>query len=195
MFVLDDLSKRYYDKSECAVFRKTKDRFGGLSNMSAGFPLRINGTRILTAEALYQCCRFPELPDLQKIIIEQKSPMSAKMKGKPYRAQTRPDWDQVRIPIMYWCLELKLAQNWSAFGELLIATGEHDIVEESGRDPFWGALVEPDGRLYGVNVLGRLLVSLREQLKETSTNKPLSLEPPEIPNFKLLGEFIGSVPI
>ena len=50
---------REYDRAKSAVFRKTKERFGALSNMAGGFPLHVNGVKIRTSEALYQACRFP----------------------------------------------------------------------------------------------------------------------------------------
>ncbi len=87
---------RTYRRAEVVVVYKTKESFGGLSNMAAGFPLQINGIRIPTSEALYQACRFPHLPEVQKEIIGQHSPMTAKMKSKPHRKNTRPDWDRVR---------------------------------------------------------------------------------------------------
>ena len=65
--------------------------------------------------------------------------MTAKMVSKPHRKDSRSDWDEVRVQIMRWCLRVKLAQHWETFGELLLSTGERPIVEESSRDPFWGA--------------------------------------------------------
>lgn len=76
---------RTYNRASSVVVLKTKEAFGGLSNMAGGFPLDVNGMRILTSEALYQACRFPHRPEVQTLIIEQKSPMTAKMKSKPYR--------------------------------------------------------------------------------------------------------------
>ena len=106
---------RSYERQDSVVFCKTNEEFGGLSNMAPGFPLRVNGIDILTSEALYQACRFPHLPDVQRLIITQKSPMTAKMKSKPYRSQSRGDWDVVRVRIMRWCLRVKLAWNWTEF--------------------------------------------------------------------------------
>lgn len=85
---------RIYDPAGSAVFLKTRERFGGLSNMAAGFPLVVNGVPIRTSEALYQACRFPLKPEVQKLIIAERSPMTAKMRGKPYRNFTRPDWSK-----------------------------------------------------------------------------------------------------
>jgi len=71
--------------------------------------------RIDTAEALYQACRFPDHPEIQAVILDQRSPMTAKMKSKKHRKSTRRDWAEVRVKIMRWCLRVKLAQNWSRF--------------------------------------------------------------------------------
>jgi type I restriction enzyme S subunit len=163
--------------------------------MAGGYPLNVNGVRILTSEALYQACRFPHRPDIQALIIEQKSPMTAKMKSKPYRKDSRPDWDQVRVNIMRWCLRVKLAQHWNDFSQLLLDTGEYPIVEESRKDDFWGAKATDDDTLVGRNVLGRLLMELREAVKVERPAMLLSVEPLDIPNFTLDGqpiEVVGS---
>jgi len=115
---------RTYSRKDSVVFLKTDEPFGGLSNMAGGYPIHVNGVRILTSEALYQVCRFPHLPDVQKLIIGQVSPMTAKMRSKPYRKDSRPDWDQVRVRIMRWSLRMKLANNWNTFSALLLKTGD-----------------------------------------------------------------------
>lgn len=179
---------RTYSRKESVVFLKTDEPFGGLSNMAGGYPIHVNGVRILTSEALYQVCRFPHLPDVQKLIIGQVSPMTAKMRSKPYRKDSRADWDQVRVRIMRWSLRMKLANNWNTFSALLLKTGDRPIVEESRKDAFWGAKVVDDGdTLVGMNVLGRLLMELREQVKQQGRNAALDVAPPDIPQFLLFG--------
>jgi type I restriction enzyme, S subunit len=180
-----------YRKADCVVFRKTAAAFGGLSNMASGFPLRVHGVRVNTAEALYQACRFPLLPAVQRQIIEQASPMAAKMKSKPHRSQSRPDWETVNVAVMAWCLRLKLAQNWSEFGRLLRATKARPIVEESHRDRFWGAVPGDAETLVGRNVLGQLLVELRQQLLGPDAESLRTVTPPDLPNFLLFEQPIG----
>lgn len=182
-----------YHRSDCVVFLKTHEAFGGLSNMAAGYPLVVNGVRILTAEALYQACRFPHLPEVQKLIVGQASPMAAKMKSKPYRKDSRSDWEQVNVEIMGWCLRVKLAQNWGRFGELLLSTVEKPIVEESKKDAFWGAKPTDAETLVGRNVLGKLLTELREQLQGAAPEKLREVEPLALPNFLFSGRKIGTV--
>jgi len=161
--------------------------------MAPGFPLCINGVRIRTSEALYQACRFPHLPDIQRQIIDERSPMTAKMRIKPLKKRSRQDWDSVRVKIMRWCLRVKLAQNWRTFGELLLSTGDLPIVEQSRKDDFWGAKVSKDGSLVGMNVLGRLLMELREILKSGDIEGLKLLEPPPITNFVLYQQPIEAV--
>ncbi len=185
--------KRTYDRTNSVVFLKTRERYGGLSNMAGGFPLRVNGLRILTSEALYQACRFPHRPDLQRMVIEQRSPMTAKMKSKPHRYETRRDWNRVRVAIMRWCLRVKLAQNAAAFRNLLLSTGDLAIVEESRRDDFWGANPIDENRLVGVNALGRLLMELRELVKSEPQDSLLDVDLPSIPHFLLDGRPIQRI--
>jgi ribA/ribD-fused uncharacterized protein len=183
---------RTYSRHSAVTFRKTTERFGGLSNMAAGFPLSVNGVPIRTSEALYQACRFPHLPDVQRKILAERSPMTAKMKSKPFRSQTRPDWDYVRVPIMKWCLRLKLAQNWRSFSLLLLSTDNLPIVEDSRKDDYWGARPIDDDVLSGQNVLGRLLMELREKLKEGPEGLK-TVEPVPVDDFLLLGRPIPVV--
>jgi type I restriction enzyme, S subunit len=182
---------RRYDPRSSAVFLKTAERFGGLSNMAPGFPIVVNGVRFRTSEALYQACRFPALPEVQQLILTAMSPMTAKMRSKPFRAESRPDWDLVRVQIMRWCLRQKLQQNWPRFGSLLLSTGDAPIVEKkSRRSDYWSATEEQDGMLVGTNVLGRLLMELRDQLKSAGIGAFDRIDPPRIPDFLLLGETI-----
>lgn len=187
---------REYKADEVVWFRKTKEAFGGLSNMCSGYPLSVNGHKILTSEALYQACRFPHLPEVQREIIVQKSPMTAKMKSKPYRNFTRPDWDSKRIAIMKWALQVKLAQNFTKFGNLLEETWPKQIVEDSRKDKFWGAVRSKDDKniLIGINALGRLLMELREKYMDRRENMGLLIvQPLQINNFKLFGENIKTI--
>ena len=185
---------RTYVRDCVVVVHKTKERFGGLSNMAAGFPLKVNGVRIRTSEALYQACRFPHLPHVQREIIAQPSPMTAKMKGKPHRGSTRGDWNEVRHNVMRWCLRVKLAQHYKEFGRLLLTTRDRPIVEQSRKDDFWGAIPLRDGEtLVGENVLGRLLMELREALKSDVEERLRLVRPLRIPDFSLYGEPIEPI--
>jgi len=185
--------KQDYNRRECAVFRKTREDYGGLSNMASGYSLLVNDIKILTLEALYQACRFPHLPEVQRLIIVQKSPMAAKMKSRSHRRDSREDWDKVRVIVMRWCLRVKLAQNWNTFGSLLRSTGDLAIVEESKRDTFWGAKPVDDNTLEGVNTLGRLLMELRSEYLRQDNEFLHVVKPLSIKDFLLYGRPIETI--
>lgn len=182
-----------YELAETISFRKTTEQFGGLSNMARGYPLLVNGIRFATSEALYQACKFPDNPDIQNIIVNETSPMTAKMRVKPFKEKIRKDWLDVRVDIMEWCLCVKLYQHPNGFGDLLLSTNGKIIVEDSWKDTFWGA--KRHGEYFkGNNILGRLLMRLRDFWSE-NYNKQLRsfLSPPKITNAHLLDMPIENV--
>lgn len=183
---------RTYKKNEVAIFRSTKQEHGGLSNMASGYVLKVNDIIILSSEALYQACRYPHLPEVQERILLERSPMTAKMISKKFYKETRPDWDKIRFKVMYWCLQVKLSQNWEKFYKELQATGTKPIVEYSEKDKVWAACPINNEELQGINALGRLLMQLREDYI-FNDNFLDCVFPPNIDNFNLLGFPIETV--
>lgn len=184
-------SERVYKISECITFRKTTELFGGLSNMAAGYHVNINDVIFSSTEHLYQACRFPNHPDIQWDIYREHSPMKAKWIARANDTYTRSDWNKVRFSIMQWCLEIKLSQNWTTFGELLRSTGDKAIVEFTPKDKIWGATRHGDTYI-GTNALGRLLMHVRNEFVHTN-HYYRCIEPLNIPQFLLFGKPIGLV--
>lgn len=82
----------------------------------------------------------------------------------------RGDWEQIKVQVMEITLRLKLICNWVKLGNLLLETGDKAVVELSKKDPFWG-MMPIKGRekeLEGENQLGRLIWSLRDELRDGS---------------------------
>lgn len=178
-------SIREYNTKEIIAFAKTESKFGGLSNMAPGYSLFINEVNIQSSEILYQACRFPLFPLIQKEIIETKNPMDAKAVSRKYQQYSRQDWDNVKFKVMKWCLEVKLIQNFDIFSELLLSTGDKTIVEFSKKDNIWGASPTNPNILKGQNALGRLLMQLREKVKLNIITKDSIILEPEIKAFLL----------
>lgn len=183
-----------FTKNDSAIFCKTKDKYGGLSNMCAGYPIEVNGLTFKTSEALYQALRFPNNSEVQRQILEAKSPMTAKMICREFIRHERADWNDVKTHVMRWCLRAKLISNWDKFGELLESTGNLHIVELSYKDNFWGA--KPVGEyLEGWNILGRSLSELREDYRKAGERTQYKLKPLEIYNFILMGEKVNEITV
>lgn len=186
---MSDKGFRIYLKENSCIFKKNNDKFGALSNMSTNFPLIVQGHQIKSSEALYQACKYPFYPDVQLKIFEQKSPMTAKMIGRANSKKMRPDWDTVKVNTMRWCLHVKLAQHFIKFGEELIQTDHKNIVENSSKDSFWGAIPNNEQTEFvGINALGRLLMELREEYYSKERNYLLIVRPPNISSFLILGK-------
>jgi len=184
---MDNNNIRYYNKNDIIFFRKTNEDWGGLSNMAPGYPILLNDIRFRNSEVLYQVFRFPNAPVIQAEILKEISPLTAKMKSKKYMSLSRYDWDKVRVSVMRWALRAKLACNFEKFSEILLNTGNRPIVEDSSKDDFWGAH-KIDDVFVGQNVLGRLLMELREEIKKVNN---YILKKPEFTNAIIINQNFG----
>ena len=195
---METTTLQQYDLSQVISFYKVDETYGGLSNMSGKyFHLQVNDILVRSSESLYQCLRFTSYPDIQREILENKSPKGSKMVSKKYRKEfTREDFDEIKVELMYWCLKVKLCSHPLLFGGLLDRTGDKEIVEISNSDRFWGCVREKENEniVTGENVLGKLLMDLRTYYRENKGKMSLlKVSPLEINDFKLLGEQIREV--
>jgi ribA/ribD-fused uncharacterized protein len=178
------MEKRIYDPKEVISFRKTTEPFGGLSNMASGYSIFINNVIIPSSEHLYQAMRYPLFPEIQHEIISQDNAMKAKMVSNKYKEKySRPDWEMIQFKVMRWVLEVKLAQNWEKFSQILLSTENKPIVEFTTEDKVWGACKVAD-KLEGVNALGRLLMELRQKYV-LYNDRLYCVEPINVPAFLL----------
>ena len=183
-----DADLRIWRRTTSACFRTPKDRFGALSNFARAFPFEIEGVPIPSSEALYQAMRFTEHLDIQDEILTQATPAAAKACARANQdAFGRVDWADVRVEAMRWCLRVKLLAHREALDAVLVATGDLDIVEESGSDQFWGAVADGH-RLVGINWLGRLWMEVRAERSGTDP----TVFPPDI-GLKLWGVAIEAM--
>lgn len=184
---------RIYNINEVISFSKTNEEFGGLSNMAPNYHIYINDIKILTSEALYQSCRFPNNPEIQQKIFEQFSPMYAKNISRDNTILTRTDWELIKIMAMRWAIRAKLACNFEIFSKLLFETKSYPIVEISRKDSFWGGIYYSKTKtIQGQNILGRLLMETREIIKNSSFDL---LSPPPINNFLILKKEVPPIKV
>lgn len=187
-------SERHYDPAKCAVFFRVRDAFGGLSNMAGGFPLQVGEVILGSSEAYYQAIRWPHRPDIQADIIAEASPLMAKRVAYRYLSEARPDWETARIAVMRLALRIKFSQHRHRINALFERSGDLAIVEQSSRDPFWGAIPGPDGVLHGKNVLGRLWMELRREVRGDPQAYRHGVMDVTLPDHILLGREIRTIP-
>ncbi|OQX05448.1 MAG: hypothetical protein BWK76_27485 [Desulfobulbaceae bacterium A2] len=181
-----------YNKNDCAFFFTKDDPNWLLSNMAGKMPVFYSRSKQWnSSEQLYQATKYPPgtlcvpesahhnnsvEPDVRKRIEAATNARGAKMTQKcaVSAGLVRKDWDdpdwEIRIYSMLWVLELKLRYNPSTFGKVLRETGTKDIVEISKKDAFWGCHVY-GGKLEGQNVLGKLLMMVRDRAPEIKSGE------------------------
>lgn len=187
------MENRYIDPctgklKNCAMIKKSRNRYGGLSGMNAAFPVKVNKVVFSSSESLYQACRFPDNHDLQLSLASDPSPVSARILAEKEAARGRPDWEEIKISVMLWVLRVKRVQNPVRMLAIFSDIGDRPIVRLSKRDAFWGAFLTQSGHVDGENLLGRLWMKIREE----DPAKPVS--PPEAANFLVAGREVGEIP-
>ena len=85
--------------------------------------------------------------------------------GRDTNNRPDADWNDRRVDAMRWVIRMKREANPELVDALLQKSGDRPIVEHSRHDSFWGARPE-GGKLVGQNILGRLWMELRQQVRD-----------------------------
>ena len=160
---LEDM--RVYDSGSCITFnsyRKGPERV--LSNLH-GCKIQYEDKVFHSAEAIYFYLLTTQYPRIQEDILKFRDGRAVKnyMCGQPKDS----DWEQKAYSAMRTALRAK-AESCGPFRYYLINTGDIDLVEDAAWcDIKWGCK-EKDNHYYGINATGRLLMELRESLRNQS---------------------------
>jgi hypothetical protein len=142
-------------------FYSTKDEYGEFSNFAA-FPISLDGKRWPTTEHYFQAQKFEDAAYREKI-RKTNSPMIAARLGRSRKVKLRRNWESIKIDAMRRAVHAKFDSH-PELQELLLSTGDEQIVEDTTRDEFWGCGSSRTGK----NWLGRILMEVRAALHERS---------------------------
>lgn len=143
-------------------FYKSVPPYGYMNNFCKA-SMFIYGRWWRNVEAAYQAQKTTVADEYDSIWI-CPTPRMARDMGQ--KVTMRPDWNDVKITVMYECVLAKFTQNHE-LREQLLSTGDEDIVEDSPVDSFWGCGVDGAGK----NHLGKILVQVREDLRKYQINE------------------------
>lgn len=144
-------------------FYGTRDKYGCFSNFSRhGFEL--DGVYWPTSEHYFQGQKFVGTPHADQIRLA-KTPKDAAKMGRDRQRPLRSDWEQVKDSIMEKAV-LKKFTTHADIKEILLATGNEEIVENSPIDYYWGCGADGSGK----NRLGQILMQVRETIRNQSEN-------------------------
>lgn len=167
------------DDRRVLFFKRDRGTFFFLSHFYPS-PIVIEGERWPTVEHFFQAQKSLD-PEFRSAIRNCISPGMAKQLGaapegpRKHSAQSwfrkqgrkhRADWREIRLDLMRRADFAKFSQN-GPLRELLLATQEAEIVEDTDSDPFWGS--GPDGE--GENWAGRILMEIRERLTQADQSR------------------------
>jgi ribA/ribD-fused uncharacterized protein len=141
-----------------------EDEFGFLSNF---YPSSFvyAGVEWKTVEHAYQADKTKTSLD-RETIRAAPTPGRARRIGK--RIELRDHWDEEKVPLMMSLVFEKFTQNLE-LRELLLMTEGIELVEENWwHDNFWGVCTCPSCSGHGENMLGTILMKLREAFRKES---------------------------
>jgi N-glycosidase YbiA len=142
-------------------FYSTKGDYGCFSNFSA-HPIELKGKIWRTTEHYFQAQKFPDTEHEEEIHLVA-SPMVAARMGRSRSRPLRKDWETAKDNIMREALVAKFTQHLD-LKEILLGTGDALLVEHTKNDKYWG----DGGDGSGQNKLGKLLMEVREELRQQS---------------------------
>ena len=116
-----------------------------------------------TNEHFFQAMKTLNIEE-RRVIANCRTPGQAKRMGR--KVTLRPDWEDVKVAIMKEGLYRKFSDEQLA--DWLLETGNHELVEGNHwHDQFWGVCYcEKCASTEGKNMLGKLLMEIRDELKE-----------------------------
>lgn len=140
----------------CPQITEFRGKYAFLSNFFSA-PITYLGHQYANNEAAFQAQKTVFMKEQQKFYFSHLSnPSDAKRLGR--KITLRPDWNQVRLQIMYEICFAKFMQHPELM-QALLETGNTTLIEENNwGDRFWGCV---DG--FGENHLGKILMDIREK--------------------------------
>lgn len=143
------------------AFYAKGEPFGEFSNFS-DHGVELEGLWYPTVEHYFQAMKFPGHAQAEAIRCAA-NPMLAKQLGNSRKVPLRADWEQVRIDVMRTAIRKKFATH-PAIAELLLRTGDEELIEAAPSDYFWGCGKSGSGQ----NWLGKVLMEVREEMRSQS---------------------------
>ncbi|ANV87749.1 MULTISPECIES: NADAR family protein [Cyanophyceae] len=148
--------------AEPIYFYKAHDPYGCFSNFSL-HPIHCEALDWPTVEHFYQAHKF--LPTHQQDLIDKiraaPTPEIAAALGRDPQHPKRPDWEDIKRTVMWQGVWTKFKTH-PDIAQILLATGDAAIIENSPVDYYWGCGADGSGH----NYLGKVLMQVRSQLRQ-----------------------------
>jgi hypothetical protein len=142
-------------------FYSVQESHGCFSNFSV-HPIVLDGKRWPTTEHYFQAQKFVGTDDAYvESIREAKSPMIAARLGRSRKHPLHRNWEVIKDEVMRRAVLAKFQTHADA-REVLLSTGEEELIEKTTEDHYWGCGSTGTGK----NRLGQILMEVRALLRE-----------------------------
>lgn len=139
-------------------FYSTKDEYGEFSNFSK-HPFEVDGVIWPTSEHYFQAQKFEDKEYQEKIRTTPSAMLAARL-GRSRKVPIRADWEETKDEVMFRAVLAKF-QARTELKELLLSTGQEEIIEQTTSDYYWGCGTDGTGK----NMLGKILMRVRDELQ------------------------------
>ena len=139
-------------------YSNREEPYGCFSNFSA-HGVELDGAWWPTTEHYFQAQKFAGTPHAEEV-RRARTPKDAANLGRERTRPLRPDWEAVKDDVMRRAVMRKF-ETHAALRDLLLSTGNEEIVENAPGDYYWGCGANGTGK----NMLGIILMEVRETLR------------------------------
>lgn len=139
-------------------FYSTREEYGYFSNFSRHHVF-LKDKIWKTTEHYFQAQKFAGTEFEEKVRLAHSAKEAAEM-GRDRQKPLRQDWETIKDDVMREALIAKFTQHLD-LKEILLSTGDALLIEHTRNDAYWG----DGGDGTGQNMLGKLLMEVREELR------------------------------
>jgi ribA/ribD-fused uncharacterized protein len=153
-----DAIKQHNDKNIKGFFNE----YRWLSNFHL-CPVVYDGVKYPSSENAFQAAKhkIDLRPQFVNVSPKDSKKLGFAIKMTPEQVKA---WDDKKVEVMRTILKDKFTRDQDLKGALL-ATGDKYLEETNWwGDRFWGVHVNADGEVRGLNILGQLLMDIRDEL-------------------------------
>ena len=159
----------HYAADKAVGFTKTKAEWGVFSNFAkTETPMVVSGVAFVSVEQMYHYIRLNN-EESRAEYLKLAPGMGLKMAAKTFKKRgiEREDWRDIAVDVMRFCLNHKYKVSEVFRSQLERSKGKYIVEDESNRrkkPDSWGAVFDAEKKeYYGKNIMGRLLMELREK--------------------------------
>ena len=138
-----------------------EEPYGCFSNFSP-HGVELDGEWWPAAEHYFQAQKFAGTPHADAV-RRARTPKDAANLGRDRGRPLRANWEEVKDDVMRRAV-LRKFETHRALRDLLLSTGDEEIVENAPGDYYWGCGADGTGK----NMLGKILMEVREALRRSA---------------------------